>query len=135
LPKPELDKFAKEVIERFQNPFIKHELASIALNSISKYKVRVLPSVTGYMERKNALPERLLHSLAALIRFYKGEYNGEALPVNDTPDIIAFFKKTWASKDNAFVVKETLGNKEFWGMDLNELPGVTAFVTKSLETF
>ncbi|GAB3822003.1 hypothetical protein GCM10028895_25370 [Pontibacter rugosus] len=52
LPAEELEQFANDVIERFQNPFIHHELISIALNSISKYKVRVLPSVLEYKKRK-----------------------------------------------------------------------------------
>jgi tagaturonate reductase len=131
LPKEELTQFAAEVMERFQNPFIKHELSSIALNSISKYKVRVLPSVLGYISTKKILPEQLLYSLAALIRFYKGEWHGEKLPVNDTPEIMDFFKKVWSGKPGD-VAKQVLGNKDFWGQDLNALPGATEFVSKKL---
>ena len=80
LPADELHQFAQDVLERFQNPFIKHELKSIALNSISKFKVRVLPTIVEYKKRKGKLPVHLLYSLAALIRFYKGELNGEVLP-------------------------------------------------------
>ena len=81
LPADELKKFADNVIERFQNPFIKHELLSIALNSISKYKVRVLPSVLEYHKRTGKLPANLLYALAALIRFYKGEWQGSVIPL------------------------------------------------------
>ncbi len=76
LPKEELQQFANDVMERFLNPYIRHELMSIALNSISKYKVRVLPSLLKYIELKKQLPEKLVFSLAALIRFYKGEWRG-----------------------------------------------------------
>jgi tagaturonate reductase len=129
LPKSELVQFADEVIERFQNPFIKHELASIALNSISKYKVRVLPSVLGYISLKKELPKRLLYSLAALIKFYKGE----GRPVNDTPEILEFFKKAWAGNDAVQAAKLVLGNKDFWGQDLNEIEGLNKLVTEDLK--
>ncbi|HZY81742.1 MAG TPA: tagaturonate reductase [Cyclobacteriaceae bacterium] len=133
LPKEELTKFANEVMERFQNPYIKHELSSIALNSVSKYKVRVLPSVLGYISVKNELPKRLLYSLAALIRFYKGEWKGEILPVNDSPDILEFFGKAWSTNDPTHVAKVVLGNVDFWGADLNAVAGLNKYVTESLK--
>ena len=69
LPKDELIQFANDVIERFQNPFIKHYLLSIALNSVSKYQVRVLPSVLEYIKENNKEPKCHVFSLAALIAF------------------------------------------------------------------
>lgn len=68
LPKNELEQFANDVIERFKNPFIKHYLLSIALNSVSKYKVRVLPSVLEYIKEKNCEPKRLVFSLGGTYR-------------------------------------------------------------------
>ena len=132
LPKDELQQFANDVIERFQNPFIKHELMSIALNSISKYKVRVLPSVLKYIEMKKQLPNRLIFSLATLVRFYKGEWHGEIIPVNDTPDILKFFSEVWKTKSLEDVAHETLANTSFWGQDLNQVNGLTDRVTKHL---
>jgi tagaturonate reductase len=133
LPKEELTRFADEVMERFQNPYIKHELASIALNSISKFKVRVLPSVLAYISLKNELPKRLLYSLAALIRFYKGEWKGDTLPVNDTHEIVAFFANAWQTNDPVHVARVVLGNVEFWGTDLNSVEGLNKYVTESLK--
>jgi tagaturonate reductase len=124
LSKEELTQFANDVIERFQNPFIRHELISISLNSVSKYKVRVLPSVIEYTKHTGKLPEKLLHSLAALIRFYKGEVKGEAIPLNDTPEILDFFKKAWATNNPVQVVKATLSNKTFWDQDLTLIEGL-----------
>ncbi len=72
--------------------FIKHSLSSIALNSISKFKVRVLPSLTGYVDVHKKLPVHLTFAFAALIRFYKGTWKGESLPVQDSEDIVSFFK-------------------------------------------
>jgi tagaturonate reductase len=131
LPKPELEQFAKDVIERFQNPFIRHELASIALNSISKYQVRVLPSVLAYIQRKGRLPENLLYSLAALILFYKGEWRGQPMPVNDTAGVLTFFRKIWAGNDMPQIVRDVLSNEELWKTDLTTV-GITASLEKSL---
>lgn len=124
LPKEELTRFAHDVMERFQNPFIRHELMSIALNSISKYKVRVLPSVLKYVELKKQLPDKLILSLAALIRFYKGEWEGETIALNDTPEVLDFFKKTWSNNDPAIVSHEVLSNKNLWGIDLTIIAGL-----------
>ncbi|WP_114778754.1 tagaturonate reductase [Botryobacter ruber] len=133
LSKEELEQFANDVIERFQNPYIRHELLSIALNSVSKYKVRVLPSVLEYHKRKGQLPERLLHSLAALILFYKGEWNGEQIPLNDTPEVLSFFQNAWEKEAEQEVVKTVLANEDFWGTDLTKIDGFTEKVTEQLQ--
>lgn len=133
LPKDELEKFANDVIERFQNPFIRHELMSIALNSISKFKVRVVPSILKYIELKGQPPEKLLFSLAALIRFYKGEWKGESIVLNDTPEVQSFFKKTWANNNPSAVVKETLSNKGLWNSNLTMISGIEETVKGYLE--
>lgn len=133
LPQEELNQFANDVIERFQNPFIRHELLSIALNSVSKYKVRVLPSVLEYRRRTGQLPERLLHSLAALILFYKGEWQGDIIPLNDSADVLSFFEEAWQSENPAQVVKATLANTAFWDMDLTQINGLSELVTEKLE--
>jgi tagaturonate reductase len=135
LPKEELQQFANDVIERFQNPFIRHELISISLNSVSKYKVRVLPSVLEFHQRTGKLPERLLHSLAALIQFYSGKVKGETIPLNDTPEILDFFKKVWATNDLDHITTSTLTNTDFWGINLTTIPGLKENVLKGLQEF
>jgi tagaturonate reductase len=129
----ELRQFANDVLERFQNPFIKHELKSIALNSVSKFKVRVLPSILEYKIRTGKFPAGLMLSFAAMIRFYKGEWKGEILPVNDSEDIVAFFAGVW-KRDNARQVANTvLANVNFWGEDLTKIAGMSEGVIKALE--
>jgi len=128
----ELNQFANDVIERFLNPFIKHELLSIALNSISKYKVRVLPSVLEYKKRTGILPENLLYSLAALIRFYKGEWKGEVIPLNDSADVLEFFKAAWKNDDADEAIQKVLANESFWGQDLTKVDGLAAQVKHAL---
>lgn len=132
LPQAELQKFAADVIERFQNPFIRHELMSIALNSISKFKVRVLPSVLEYIRRRQQLPQRLLHSLAALIVFYKGEWKGTPIALNDTPAVLEFFKQAWNQEDRSAVARQVLSNEELWGTDLTSIKGLTEAVEKHM---
>lgn len=133
LPEKELSQFANSVIERFRNPFIRHELKSIALNSISKYKVRVLPSLLEYVDRFGTLPERLVFSLACLIQFYRGEWHGETLPVNDDDDILRFFQNSWSTADVRKVAMQALSNTTLWDRDLTSVPGLPDAITSHLE--
>ena len=132
LPEAELDQFANDVLDRFKNPYLKHALISISLNSISKFKTRVLPSLLEYIKRKQELPLPLLFSLASLIAFYKGERDGEPIPLKDDPKILDFFKAQWASGDLDSIVKSTLSKKEFWGMDLTQIDGLEEMVLLNL---
>ncbi len=127
MPKEELEEFAEAVLERFANPFIIHELKSIALNSISKFRVRVLPSIVGYRDKKGTWPPGLIQSFAALLVFYKGEYKGEIMPLNDELAILEFFKKVW-EQDNSLdsKVKTILGNEALWGKNLDIEEGLRA---------
>lgn len=132
MDKSELQQFAEEVLDRFRNPFIKHQLSDIALNSISKFKVRVLPSLLKYVELNQKLPVYLTFSLACTIRFYQGEWNGKALPIKDTQEIVDTFKETWSSNNTEKVTKEILANIEFWDQDLNQVKGLTEAVLLAL---
>lgn len=107
LPEEELTQFANDVIERFKNPFIKHYLLSIALNSVSKYKVRVLPSVLQYIKDKKSEPKRLVFSLAALIAFYRTD------AANDDADVMKYMKTATA--------EDILSKTEYWGENLSFL--------------
>ncbi|SOC79318.1 tagaturonate reductase [Salinimicrobium sediminis] len=122
LAEEELNSFASEVLDRFRNPFIKHQLASIALNSISKFKVRVLPSLLEYQKRKSTLPVRLTFAFACLIRFYKGEWKGETLPVQDDQQIKDFFSRVWKKDDLEELTQEVLKKEDYWGQDLTIVP-------------
>jgi tagaturonate reductase len=132
LEKSELNTFADEVLDRFRNPFIKHKLADIALNSISKFKVRVLPSLLEYEAKESKLPTHLTFALACLMRFYKGTWNGKVLPVNDSEEILSEFNKIWKSADVKRVSYATLQNTEFWGCDLNKVTNLTEAITFAL---
>jgi tagaturonate reductase len=132
MDKNEITAYAEEVMDRFRNPFIKHALADIALNSISKFKVRVLPSLLGYYKTTKKLPTSLTFSLACLIQFYKGTWNSEALPVKDTPELVEAFKKAWELGNLELVVSAVLANTDFWDEDLNKVDGLSQALVRAL---
>ncbi|WP_339714870.1 tagaturonate reductase [uncultured Kriegella sp.] len=132
MDKQELEQFAEDVFDRFRNPFIKHQLSSIALNSISKFKVRVLPSLLEYTEQNNILPQHLVFAFACLIRFYKGDWNGKQLPVNDNPAVVAEFSAIWNSNDYAHIAKEVLSKETYWDQNLTVIKGLAAALANAL---
>lgn len=132
LPAEELHGFARDVEDRFSNPYIKHLLLSISLNSISKFKVRVLPTIFEYIRVKQILPPNLIMSFAALICFYKGTWKNEIIPLNDSPDVIAKFQKAWDEKSVDNTVKMILQDVVLWGQDLTQTKGFSEAVTKEI---
>ena len=112
LPREELIEYADNVITRFSNPYIRHMLISIALNSVSKFKVRVLPSILEYIKRYDKMPDTLLFSFAKLIDFYMTDMT------NDDPEVTAFMKSA--------TVREILANEKLWGEDLSFLEAEVA---------
>ena len=137
LPHDELVQFGNDIIERFQNPYVKHYLMSIALNSMSKYKTRDLPSLTEYLKRKGELPRKLVFSLAALIEFYKGKRGNEDIKPADDEHLLELYKNLWPECDGSesglkTLVTKVLAYDRNWGMDLNEIEGLTQAVTDNL---
>ncbi len=132
LPQEELEKFAQDVVERFKNPYIKHQLKDIALNSVSKFQVRVLPSLLEYHRRKNELPEGLVLSFAALIVFYRGRYGNEALPVRDTPEVVDFFKEVWKDENSGPIATKVLAQTAFWKQNLNNIEGLSDLLAEKI---
>ncbi|MFY0625760.1 MAG: tagaturonate reductase [Reichenbachiella sp.] len=136
LPDEELKSFSNDVLDRFRNPYLQHALMSISLNSVSKFKTRVLPSILEYVNRKGELPKKLCISLSALIAFYKGEVLGKTIDLNDDAAVLAFAKKTWAESKGDYLSVATafLGNADFWGEDLTKINGLQDLVARNLET-
>ncbi|GLR15460.1 tagaturonate reductase [Portibacter lacus] len=133
MDKEELRIFADDVLDRFRNPFIKHQLADIALNSIAKFKVRVLPSLLAFESANSQLPINLTFSFACLIRFYQGEWKGKKLPIKDSEDVISMFNTFWNEPQISAVVEKVLGHEAFWGQNLNLVDSLTDTITLALE--
>lgn len=109
--------FAKAVSDRFSNPFIFHKWRSIALNSISKFSVRVLPTLTEYKEKYGFAPKGLTLSLAMLLYFYKND-NPE-----DNEEFISCIKES--------TIEEILKNTALWQADISDLTEeVTTYYNK-----
>ena len=142
LPKDELEAFAAAVTDRFNNPFIKHALLSISLNSVSKWRARCMPSLLGYVEKFGKLPKNLTFSIAALIAFYKGSEirdgalighrNGEEYKIMDDPEVLEFFKEN-SELPSEELAQKYLSNVQFHGQDLTKVEGLCEAVAKDLE--
>ena len=133
LPKPELQAFADSVVERFVNPYVKHFVTSIMLNSFPKYKTRDLPGLKTYLERKGELPKGLVLGLAGIITYYKGGKRGDVEIVpNDDAAIVELLKNLWATGDVRKVAEGVLAAEFIWGEDLNAVPGLTDLLTADL---
>ncbi len=133
LPMSELKQFADAVIERFVNPYVKHFVTSIMLNSFPKYKTRDLPGLKTYLQRKGALPQGLVLGLAGIITYYKGGKRGDAeiVPADDAA-IVSLLKELWADGDVAKVAEGVLGAEFIWGENLNAIPGLTSMLSEKL---
>lgn len=135
LPQNEVREFAESVFERFENPFIDHSLLSISLNSVSKWRVRVLPSFKDYHEKNGKLPQLLTFSFAALLAFYSsndlrndGLYakraDGTQYVIHDNKAVLNYFAENICADTRVFVQKIS-SNVSFWGEDLTAYNGFT----------
>lgn len=138
LPMDELRQFAGDVLERFNNPYVDHQVTSIMLNSFPKYQTRDLPGLRTYLERKGELPKGLVLGLAAIITYYKGgkRADGAEIVPNDDPKIMQLLTDLWATNDVRKVAEGVLAAKDLiWGEhgDLNTIPGLTDMVADFLQ--
>ena len=142
LSKEDCEQFAASVIDRFKNPFIDHQLLSISLNSTSKWKARVMPSLLGYVKKYNKLPECITASFAFYIKFYQGQEltekglvahreDKEEYIISDDRAVLEFYL---AHKDDSVeeIVKAVASNIDFWGQDLTLIKGFEQAVVKYL---
>ena len=144
LPEAERRAYAETIMERFANPSIRHELISIALNSVSKWQVRVLPTVKDYAAKHGRAPVGLSFSLAALLYFYRGRFSdsgeylgerqGERYPIRDNADVLTILAALWREHaDGGQLVSAVLADTRLWGEDLTLIPGLAAQAAHALE--
>ncbi|MGJ3237130.1 MAG: tagaturonate reductase [Anaerolineae bacterium] len=127
MPEDELRQFASDVFDRFRNPSVHHRLLSIAVNTSTKVKTRILPTIRTYHHQYNQLPQRAVLAMAAFIRFYKGEWQGDPIPLVDDENVIAWFKQQWQTcESHAVLVQRVLENTDLWDSDLSEITGLHA---------
>ena len=120
LPKDQMDAFANSVVERFKNPFIRHELMSIALNSTTKFRTRLLPTYNDYRRKFGKSPKHILFSLASMTVFYRGKRGDEDIKLADDQKFLDFWKEVWALGDYGAMAKKVLGAADVWEQNLDE---------------
>ena len=146
LDRQDCENFASAVQDRFNNPFVNHELMSISLNSTSKWRARNMPTFLDYVEQKKALPPCLTMSLAAYIAFYSNDIQelnekglvcrrpkGNEYVVNDDRWALEFY---WEHRENTAeeLVHAVLTNEQMWGRDLTQVEGLEQAVVCGLKT-
>ncbi len=138
LPMDELQKYGKSVLERFDNPYVDHQVTSIMLNSFPKFQTRDLPGLKTYLERKGELPKGIVLGLAAIITYYKGgkRADGAEIVPNDDEKIMQLLTDLWTTGDTRKVAEgvlaaDTLIWKEHG--NLNNIPGLTDLVVEYLD--
>ena len=133
LPEAELRQFADDVLERFVNPYVKHFVTSIMLNSFPKYRTRDLPGLKTYLDRKGSLPQGLVLGLAGIITYYKGGYRGDTMIVPaDDESTLALLRSLWETGDVRKVAEGVLGAESLWDEDLRRIPGLADMLTEML---
>ncbi len=119
LPEAESKKFGGSVLERFENPYIRHELMSIALNSTTKFRTRLLGTYADYIEKFNKVPETILFSFSAMTVFYKGKRGEEDIKLSDNPEFLEFWKQVWQNTDYTSIAKAALSREDIWQIKLD----------------
>ncbi|SCB78885.1 tagaturonate reductase [Gilliamella bombicola] len=137
LPHQELVDFAESVISRFKNPFIEHQLMSIALNSMTKFKTRILPQLLAYQKEKGVLPKHLVFSFAALIALYRGIRNEQNYSLQDDAIWLERFRSGWmkiAEGRGTFadLVNTILSDDTHWEHNLLSIPQLAETITQYL---
>ena len=145
LDRKDLEDFARAVQDRFNNPFVNHELMSISLNSTSKWRARNMPTFLDYVQEKGKLPKCLTTSFAAYVAFYSNDIQeltdkglvcrrpkGNEYTVSDDRWALEFY---WNHRNDSpeDLVHAVMTNKEMWGQDLTEVPGFEAEAVRILK--
>ena len=129
--------FADSVLDRFTNPYLNHMLTSIALNSISKWKARNLPSFKDYYLRHGKIAQNLTKGFSCLMKIYssivkkEGKYYAQLpareVEIQDDLPYLEYFA-------NGGSVKEFMQNESVWGEDLTAYKAFYETVENNLQT-
>ena len=144
LDQDDCKKFAAAVEDRFNNPFVNHELMSISLNSTSKWRARNMPSFLEYVGKNGKLPTCLTMSFAAYIAFYSNDVQeltdkglvckrakGNEYTVSDDRWVLEFYNEH-KNDDVPTLVHAVMTNEQMWGQDLTMVPGFEEATVKNL---
>lgn len=135
LPETELTTFAHSVLERFRNPYVRHYLTSIMLNSFPKFRTRDLPGLKTYLRKEGRLPEGIVLGLAAIATFYRGvKRDGKEVLPEDDIRTLELLRTLWQSGDMDKIAEGVLAAEHIWDEDLNRIPGLTDMLSDFLRS-
>lgn len=139
LPNNEIDNFISDVLERFSNPYIDHQLMAISLNSISKFRTRLLPSLIDSLRSQGGKFQLMIFSFAALCHFYKGALAEPPIALNDSKTEIDFFQVLWTrhyQQNKSFYEfsVEVMNHSDIWGTALPEAKQIVVNLSTHLES-
>lgn len=129
----ELKEFASHILERFYNPYLKHYLKDISLNSISKWETRDYPTVLDNSKKLNKFAKLTSFSFASLMVLYTGKSEAKGFVPNDTPEFIEFIQSTFNPNDVKGWVAGIVNNKQMWKEDFTQVPQFVDEVSKDVE--
>lgn len=129
----ELKKFAAKILERFYNPFLKHYLKDISLNSLSKWETRDFPTVKDNYTKLNSKAPLTTFSFAALLVLYSG-HSSVAFTPNDTPEFVAFIQSAFDANNISGWVEAVVTNKKIWKEDFTVSPYFTEEVSAAVNS-
>ncbi len=132
-----LTEYASSVLDRFKNPYINHQLLAISLNSMTKYRTRVLPQFIEYTKKNGSIPPLMSLSLAALITFYRGNLNGKSYPVMDDRPFLDLYSELWTDEVKTFedarkIAHAILSLDEHWETSLTAIDGLEEKVASDI---
>ncbi len=136
--------YADAVLERFANPFVRHELLAISTGAIGKWRIRMMPSLLDQIGRDGVASPRIAFSLAALLRFVRGEQDAQGwhgsragirYPIRDDATAIERINAAWRGNrlDHRSLARDVLSDASLWGQDLSRLSGFEDAVARNLD--
>lgn len=136
-----VQRYGREVLDRFRNPYLEHKWISITLQYTLKMKSRVVPLISNYYSVFNTTPHYLARCFAAYLLFMKcaknskGEFEGsmEGTSYLIHCDHAPYFESLWSTNTSNDLVLKVLSNKDLWGVDLNQIPAFTESVSTHLQ--
>jgi tagaturonate reductase len=135
----ELHDYIEQIYDRFKNPFFKHRLASISLNSLSKFRGRLMPTMLEFVELNERIPRRIALVLAAYLFLYSGRQAIPEFELNDDPNAIQYIGDLWKKLQRNSIsrnqlVSFALSKKDLWGKDLTRVSGLSNQVIDYVRT-
>ncbi len=145
-PQEEMNAYAEVVFDRYMNPYVRHRLADIAMNSVSKFKARLLPSLEYYVKSGQSIPSGLAKGLAALLRYYRvrregneyrgAAFDGRAYTVRDDATVLEVMAAEWEEAQRTGeaprrTAERLLACEKLWGTNLAQWPGLTEKVEQA----